>query len=227
VTGAAALVLYGKLPIPGQVKTRLAPRLGNRGAAALAEAFLRDAAEAYAELDGIVPVVAAGPDPSNSFWPTTFPAPWRIEPQGDGDLGERLRRAFRREFRSFPRVMAVGADHPSLPLDRLARFAAESDAVWPARDGGYAAILLSRSPRALELFDEIPWSTARVLDETAARARRAGISLTLYPETYDVDEPPDLDRLRRDLRERDRRAPGFPRHSWEALSRFDPAECRG
>jgi rSAM/selenodomain-associated transferase 1 len=224
VNGAAALVLFGKLPVPGQVKTRLARRLGDSGAAALAEAFLRDAAEAYAALDGVAPVVAAAPDAADPFWRNTFPAPWRIEAQGDGDLGQRLAGAFRREFRRRERVAAVGADHPALPLDGLRRFMAERNAIWPSRDGGYAAILLERSARALDLFDGIPWSTDRVLAETVERARRAGIALTGYPETYDVDEPHDLLRLRSDLQARDRAAPGFPRHSWEAVGRLVPAE---
>lgn len=211
-----ALVFFGKSPVPGNVKTRLARTLGARAAADLAEAFLRDGGRKYASVPGCSPVLAAD-DPSDPFWRSAFPPPWRIEPQGDGNLGDRLARAFAREHRRFEKVVALGSDHPALPLGGLSRLLREAYGVWPTRDGGYAAIVLSRSDAALRLFEDVQWSTRRVLAQTLARAAEGGIALELMPETYDVDEEEDLERLAADLADRDPDAADFPRHTWKAL----------
>ena len=214
-----ALLLFGKVPAPGRVKTRLAKAIGAVPAADLAEAFLRDAASRYAALPGVAPVVAAD-EPDDPFWRRTFPPPWRIAPQGDGSLGQRLARAFRRELARHPRAAAVGSDHPALPPE-FSDFLAGDDGVWPTRDGGYAAILLSRGAPIDSLFDGIDWSTPRVLGQTLARAEAAGMRLALRPETDDVDEAPDLDVLARALADRDASGDGFPHHTWEALRRLE------
>lgn len=214
-----ALLLFGKVPRPGQVKTRLARSIGDEAAAALAEAFLRDASRNYARIAGCDPVVAAE-SASDEFWAREFPPPWRVEDQGDGDLGERLERAFRREFASYERVAAVGADHPDLASGELSKFVSEKNAVWPTRDGGYAAIVLSRSSRAPELFRDIEWSTASVLSRTLERARERGIDLALAPETADVDVEADLEGLCGRLSQRDPAEADFPARTWRELSRL-------
>jgi len=220
-----ALLLFAKLPVPGRVKTRLARVIGTEAAAALAEAFLRDAADRWGAVPGCSPVVAADL-PADRFWKSVFPPPWRIEAQGEGDLGARLARAFGREFARFRRVVALGADHPALPAAEVASFLREENAVWPARDGGYAAISVSRSagarlaangtPAAF-LFEGIAWSTPLVLGQTLERAAGRGIAFTRMTETGDVDEPGDLGALARELAARDPSSPGFPARTWSVL----------
>ena len=217
-----ALVLFGKVPLPGRVKTRLADSIGPEGAAALSEAFLRDAAREYARLagdpatGGIALVLAADPA-THPFWRDVFPNPWRIEPQPGGDLGQRIAAAFEREFERFERVAVLGSDHPSLPSAELRRFLSSSNAIWPTRDGGYAALVLSKNPGAGSLFEGIDWSTERVFDQTFERAARASIRLEVFPKTYDVDREEDLDLLARDLESRDPDDAGFPRETRAAL----------
>jgi uncharacterized protein len=62
--------------------------------------------------------------------------------------------------------------------------------IGPARDGGYWLLGL-RAPRP-SLFQGIPWSTSRVLDETMARLRALGLEAALLPELTDVDQASDL-----------------------------------
>jgi rSAM/selenodomain-associated transferase 1 len=223
--GRSSLLLFAKLPVAGRVKTRLARAIGADAAAALAEAFLRDASDRWRAVPGFAPVVAADA-PEDPFWTAVFPPPWRIEAQGEGDLGSRLARAFAREFVRSRRVAVLGADHPGLPSAEVGDFLREENAVWPARDGGYAALVLSKeagerlasggAPAAC-LFEGIAWSTSRVLAQTLDRAASRGVVLTRFPETGDVDEPADLGVLARELGARDPSLPGFPSRTWEAL----------
>ena len=60
----------------------------------------------------------------------------------------------------------------------------------PARDGGYYLIGLRR--RAPDLFRDIEWSTARVLDQTLARAAQAGVTVQELGALDDLDTPEDL-----------------------------------
>ena len=220
-----AFLLFGKLPRPGRVKTRLARTIGDEAAAAVARAFLRDASEAYARLPGCDPVVAAE-EASDEFWRAEFPPPWRIEEQGDGDLGSRLQRAFRREFAAYGRVAAAGSDHPDLPAEGLAHFLRSDNGLWPTSDGGYAAIVLSRSDAALELFDGIAWSTPEVFSQTVERARKLRIELTLEARADDVDLGPDLERLHERLSRRAPSEPGFPIHTWREILNLARAGAR-
>lgn len=218
--GGICLLLFAKRPVAGRVKTRLARTAGHAAAVELAGAFLEDCAALYGNLPRVSSVIAADPDHRDPFWRDCFPPPWRIEPQGGGCLGDRLRRAFDREFRHYERVAAVGADHPALPRQILLNFLSEENALWPACDGGYAAILLTRRPEALQLFEEIEWSTPAVTPQTLKRAEQARLPLKLYPPTYDVDIAEDLDQLTADLASRDPLAADYPRHTAAVLSRL-------
>jgi rSAM/selenodomain-associated transferase 1 len=222
-----SLVLFARAPVPGLVKTRLAARLTQEGAARLYLAFLEDAARAYVcepEWDAIL---AAEPDPQVEVLVRLFGQPWRREAQGAGDLGARLAAAFESRFAAgAPSTLVVGSDHPDLPR-RLVREAfgrlagGDRAVVIPAQDGGYCALgLVGEGAPVPEVFRDVPWSTPEVLDVTLERFRDAGIRPALLEPSYDVDRPEDLDRLRRDLAARDPAAPDYPRATARALERF-------
>ena len=67
----------------------------------------------------------------------------------------------------------------------------------PSDDGGYYLIGLRKLHRSL--FEEIDWSTERVLAQTIDRARRLGLRVHLLPAWYDVDTADDLRRLTQEL----------------------------
>jgi glycosyltransferase A (GT-A) superfamily protein (DUF2064 family) len=49
------------------------------------------------------------------------------------------------------------------------------------------------------LFEEIDWSTERVLDQTVQRASEIGLEVKLLPPGYDVDDGRSLRRLCNEL----------------------------
>lgn len=222
------LLLFARTPRPGGVKTRLAPRLGVAGAAALYEAFLEDAGRAYLEPASWTSVVWAEPDPSAPVFERCFPSPWTRRAQTGEDLGARLTAAFAAAFREgAPRAVAVGADHPALTRAAVGEIfealaSGARAAIVPAEDGGYCAIGLAAGLDPAAIFEGVSWSSPRVLEQTLARCARARVDCRLLAPGYDVDRPEDLDRLGRDLAARDPRADDFPRATAAAMRVLDP-----
>ncbi len=219
------LILFGRAPIPGRVKTRLAGVLAPEGAARLYRAFLEDAARVYAG-SAWSSVLYADPDPDESSLAAIFGAPWRREAQVGAGLGDRLADAFEGErSRGGSAVLAVGSDHPALPrrsLEELFRAVEEGEdvALIPAQDGGYCAIALSLRAAPSAVFRDVPWSSERTLEVTVARAREEGLRAVLLTPAYDVDRPEDLRTLARDLARRDPADDDYPHATARALAGF-------
>ncbi len=186
------------------MKTRLVPPLSLREAARLSAAFLGDLIDRLSRLPVDV-IVALPPEADPSRMSREFPAVSRWVSQGPGDLGERLQRVIGWEFSSgASSVLVVGADHPNLPLDFLRcclEATSRGGTAWiTTEDGGYAALGLARPLR--RIFEEIPWSTARVAAVTLERALEQEVVIEHAGTWYDVDRVEDLQRLAGDL-ERD------------------------
>ncbi|MGH7729078.1 MAG: TIGR04282 family arsenosugar biosynthesis glycosyltransferase [Vulcanimicrobiaceae bacterium] len=207
-----ALALFAKLPRAGEVKTRLVPPLSPHGAAALAEAFLRDCSAALvraADALAAVPYVFYAPGGCGDAVRALVGDRVHLQPQSGGDLGERLTCADRALANAaHEQLCFLGADAPTLPLAYvLAAFAALAEgtdvALGPASDGGYYALALrgvGRNESAhLALFARIGWSGPQVAAQTLERIAAQGLSHVVLPEWYDVDGPAALERLRREL----------------------------
>ncbi len=193
-----ALAVLAKAPIPGFAKTRLIPVLGAEGAAAL-QARLTERAVATACAAGIGPVTLWGaPDEHHATF-QAFRAHHGIAlaRQPEGDLGARMLAAL---MAANAPALVIGTDCPALTVGEL-RTAADvlrggTDVViFPTADGGYALIGALRPEPAL--FSDMRWSTAGVMEETRRRLKRLGLSWREPAELWDVDEPADLERLRK------------------------------
>ena len=63
----------------------------------------------------------------------------------------------------------------------------------PSDDGGYYLIGLRKPNR--RIFEEIDWSTDRVLEQTLNHAKELKLKVHLLPTWYDVDDRTSLRRL--------------------------------
>jgi rSAM/selenodomain-associated transferase 1 len=190
------VVVFSKPARPGRVKTRLIGDLSAEQAALLHQAFLDDLLErlrggrnevwlAWDLDDGEVAPVSKVPG---------------LRQRGN-NLGARLFHALAEATRDHEMVAAVGSDHPELQLDRIdeafdqLRPGGVDVVLGPAEDGGYYLVAVRRARLVPELFENIPWSTAQVLDQTLARCRELGLEVALLELGHDVDTPADLPRL--------------------------------
>lgn len=194
-----ALLVFARVPVPGEVKTRLAPVLGAEGAAALHRRLLERTLHT-ARAAGCAPVqlwYAGEPAPGWLAGWTSLPG-WSRHAQGPGDLGLRMRQAFESALRGARAAVLVGSDVVSLQAEDLraaGRALAEGlEAVLaPTADGGYGLIgLRTVHPR---LFEGIGWGGPEVARETRARLEELGWRWRELREQWDVDRPEDLARL--------------------------------
>ena len=199
-----ALVVFAKAPIPGQVKTRLCPPLTLDEAATVHGSFVLDTLERTrtAVSKYRLPVdryLACAPSSTLVFFKILEERHGvRLLDQVGDDLGARMHGVFDSLFaRGYGRVMIVGTDVPSLPLERYqeaVHLLEGHDAVLgPAFDGGYFLIGLKKASPSL--FRDIPWSTDRVLAQTMEKAVGLGLSIGVLPQWHDIDTIDDLKML--------------------------------
>lgn len=188
------LVLFVKQPRMGRVKTRLAAEVGP--VAALG--FYRTNVARLLRWLGTDPRwrtwLAVAPDTAVADpWPA--PAGVEIVPQGPGDLGTRMDRA----FHVLPpgEAVIVGADIPGVRPHHVARaFRAlgDHDAVFgPALDGGYWLVGMRRRPRLPTLFQGVRWSGPEALADSIASLPK-GFRVATVDQLEDVDDADSLGR---------------------------------
>ncbi len=189
------IVIFAKAPVPGKVKTRLVPALGEIGAARLAHEMLLATIAAAIAARLSTPELCVAPDHTDPEWQQFLPdSGIRLSDQGDGDLGERLMRAAKRVLLAGETVLLIGTDCPGLERDKLTAAAAEllnNDAViHPTLDGGYALLGLRRFDASV--FTDIAWSGPTVAADTISRVEALGWSLSIGETLRDIDVPADL-----------------------------------
>lgn len=194
---STALIVFAKAPVAGQAKTRLIPALGPEGAAGLAKRLLEHALHQAGGLPVDHWELCVSPDTRHpAFEQAVADTRGRLclTAQGDGDLGERMHRAFERTLATHRKALLIGTDAPALTstvLRDAEQALARHEAVFvPALDGGYALVGLTHPQPAL--FRGVSWGTPQVMTETRARARQAGVKWVELAPVADIDDPPDL-----------------------------------
>ncbi len=197
----AALIIFAKAPLPGQVKTRLCPPLTPDEAATLHGTFVLDILERSRDAQNRARVAF---DRSLCCSPSADHVYFKIlgarhgvglDTQTGVDLGARMLQAFETVFaRGYRRVVTVGTDIPTLSprlLNEAVEQLDEFDVVLgPALDGGYYLIGLTRV--VPELFREVPWSTPEVLPVTQRIATGLNLRVALLAPLRDIDRLEDL-----------------------------------
>lgn len=180
------LLVVAKEPVPGRVKTRLCPPCDPEGAAAIAEAALRDTLEhaLASHADRVVLALDGAP----AEW---CPPGVEVIGQGDGDFATRLARAWGRVPRP---TLQIGMDTPQLgpeDLDAVMLSLAEPgvDAVLgPAFDGGWWGLGLCGRPASAEwVFAGIAVSGRDTGACQLDRLRVLGLRVGLLPTHRDAD----------------------------------------
>ncbi|MFH0994791.1 MAG: TIGR04283 family arsenosugar biosynthesis glycosyltransferase [Pseudomonadota bacterium] len=197
MTNQKKLIIFTRYPEPGTTKTRLICALGANGAAKLhrqmAERVVGEARALKASIGIAIEIrFAGGDDFKMRQW---LGNDMEHAAQVGLDLGERMDNAFKAGFdQGCDRIVLVGSDCPELTADILEKaFQAldhHSVVLGPAVDGGYYLIGLKQ--RLSIVFQDIPWGTKNVLEETRKVLSTLEVSCALLERLSDVDMPEDL-----------------------------------
>jgi uncharacterized protein len=244
---SCGIAVMAKASVPGLTKTRLVPPLTHEQAAALNTAFLQDVTGNMVLVAGeaaphasIAGYAAYGPPGAEEFFRRHLPPSIGLIEAWLPNFGDCLHRAIGEILaRGHAAAVVLNADSPTLPtalLNETAEVLAqpgERAVLGPSSDGGYYLLGLKAAHR--RMFEDIAWSTARVAEQTRARAREIGLDLHVLPTWYDVDDIETLRRLHAELcpgvpaavgpaapQRAVAPAPHYARHTAELLNRLWP-----
>jgi uncharacterized protein len=222
---SCGIAIMAKASAPGRTKTRLVPPLTFDEAAALNTAFLQDIA-ANVILAGrhaaIAGYAAYAPRGSEDFFNGILPPAIGLIDACLPNFGDCLSQTINQLFgHGHQSAVVLNSDSPTLPMALLVE-AAEALAqpgdravLGPSTDGGYYLLGLKTAHR--RLFEDIAWSTERVVGQTLDRAREIKLDVHILPAWYDVDDSEGLRRLRDEVQRScstegafDARKPNYP-----------------
>lgn len=197
-------IVLTKAPVPGLVKTRLIPALGERSACDL---YMQLLDRMQGTLQAVInqsesqaAVWVAGDSEHETFKPWKSFASFYQQPS-EGDLGVRMAMAVQSSLARGYTPILIGVDVPDLDegylLDCLKQLEHSDVVISPAEDGGYG--LLGMKQFHSELFQHKAWGTETVFRDTeldlAALKLQNNLSAAILPEVWDVDEPADVERF--------------------------------
>jgi rSAM/selenodomain-associated transferase 1 len=192
------VLLFAKYPEAGRCKTRLAETLGSENALLIYRALLEHSLAVMRSLECTRVLYVDPPErtETGSIW---APGLDLYFPQSQGDLGSRLQSAIAERLQfGEKKIVLIGSDCPQISKGSiLSTFAAlnEADVVLgPTEDGGYYLLGLKASHPVL--FQDIPWSSERVLEKTLNVLKIHSLSYILLETFSDVDTLRDFQRVR-------------------------------
>jgi len=197
MTNETCLLFMLRAPLHGKVKTRLAREVGHDAALALYKAFVEDMLDS---LDGCGADVVFFVEPGDAIGEMRE---WLGDghvyvPQCQGNLGDRMRAAFRWAFsEGYSAAACIGSDIAGLShwhaksLVRL--MCSEPALIGPSPDGGYWTIGFNKKSYLPEAFQGMPWSTPELFAMTMEVMQP--LQPAQLPELADIDTLDDLREL--------------------------------
>ena len=190
--------MFGKSPLPGQVKTRLATAIGPQEAARNYARWLEQQVRDLC-LARLAPVeLWISPDTSHPlFQRLRDTLGISLHEQPDGDLGQRMQQVFQQTLARHQSAVLTGTDCPIMTtgyVERALKVLADGVGVvfGPAEDGGY--VLLGQNRDHPNLFSHIPWSSNRVMHESRLRLLAEHQEWAELETLWDIDTIDDYER---------------------------------
>lgn len=206
--------LFAKFWQPGRVKTRLAADLDDKSACQIYQYFL---SHLVSQLDNVGDrrTIVYSPGDRKTDFQAAAGACWQTFPQSDGDLGQRMKVYFEHSLQvdageqdsdavpvisassgktldqpiKIGKTIVIGSDCPQLSASDIEHAFAQLDhepvVLGPSNDGGY--YLIGMRGECVDVFENIDWSTERVLGQTRDRLKSLGVRWTELDQKSDID----------------------------------------
>lgn len=198
-SSSSLIQVFCKAPEPGKVKTRMQPQLTPEQSAQLHMKLAIHTLQKVSGVAGFSVELWCSPDCKHPFFQqmsSRFGV--KLCAQSDGVLGKRMLDAMRQGLQRHQQVLLIGCDIPSFVerdfQDASAQLKQDATVVIaPTEDGGYG--LIGATHAIPELFEDITWGSACVMQQTRRKINQAGIKHVELAEQWDVDEYSDYQRL--------------------------------
>ena len=217
------LVIMAKAPRPGEVKTRLFPRLLPEAVTALYCCLLEDTLDLARSVRDVEVAIMCPESDVSELAHLVGHETSVVAQKGEG-LAAGLTSVFAHFAGDHPRLtIAFNSDSPHLPPSVIENafetLAVHDVVVGPTHDGGY--YLVGAKGSYPTLFASGGMGTSSALETLLSRTRQLGLSVGFADPFYDVDVFDDLTRLAQELRLAPARAPRTARwlKEWELVLR--------
>ncbi len=192
------IVVVAKAPQVGKVKTRLCPPLTPAQAALLYTGFLLDTVALALQVPEVEVKAVCPSSQDAAELRNLLPESVGYIVQREAGLSAALTEAFEVGLAlGYSKVLCISSDNPTLPVQYLEKalnvLEANELALGPTEDGGY--YLIGAKQVYPFLFQEMIWSTDKVLAETMTRAEQLKLRVQILPAWYDLDTIQELDRF--------------------------------
>ncbi len=189
------LLIFVKNPQLGKVKTRLAATLGDHKALEIYNLLLEKTKATVLPLAMDKQVYYSDFIGQNDLWSQ---GNFQKRLQFGDDLGARMSSAFKSGFdQGYESICIIGSDcfdiSKSIINQAFETLKSNDFVMGPAKDGGY--YLLGMNKYQPGVFENIKWSTVKVLSETINRISKLKASYDLLISLTDIDEEKDLETI--------------------------------
>lgn len=196
------LLIFTKSPVLGEVKTRLQPDYSPEQSLLVHKKLISHTLEMTKSLKNMDIELCCAPDRNTSFFlecENNYPITLNNQ-QGD-DLGERMAFSLSVSLQTYEKVVVIGTDCPDIDeqyINQAFEALNSTDVViGPAKDGGY--VLLGLKKFSIDIFNNIPWSTDKVLSKTKQILKNLSWDYKELDEMQDLDRPEDLQKYEKFL----------------------------
>ncbi len=190
-----ALIIFSRLPIGRETKTRLSPLLNEEQREELHLAMWHDIFSEVLKLRRIDVFLYWTGSGDVKDYLKFIPSSFHLMKQSGVNLGERMKNAAKDIMSlGYRRAVIIGSDIPSMRAENITRvFNAlnASDAViGPSKDGGYWLIGMSRF--IPDVFNITSWGNSSVLNSTIEILKASGLTYEFVDTLNDMDTPDDV-----------------------------------
>ncbi len=192
------VIVMGKMPVPGRVKTRLVPPLSFEQAAALHDAFVHETLSRLRPLrpNPVGRLVLCVDPPEATGEASAHYGDVEVAPQAAGDLGSRLIAAYSDVGKSSS-TMFIGCDTPDLPRGHIESAlellrSGTGVVLGPTDDGGFWCLGVAAGLDLEPVLNRVDWSSGREMSQVVRNAAATALPVAIARRWRDIDRPQDL-----------------------------------
>ena len=184
------LIVFAKNIVLGKVKTRLAKTIGDTNALNVYIKLFEITERESCKVKNVDVQVHF----SDVIINTKFPNAKKFV-QVEGNLGDKMKHAFNQGFAAgYQNIVGIGADLADLTSELIEsafdKLKTNDFVFGPAEDGGY--YLVGTAQPQLYIFENKPWSTPALLQETLTEIKAKSMSVSFLKTLNDIDTVEDL-----------------------------------